>query len=134
MHYNVIYRKVVNGTLASLHTLSKAHLLTSSLVRLGVFRNGVTCNVVKGLPARLSLVKLVAPRNISLSKELIILSERSRIRKDERLFRNPFGRLARRFLERFNRVIAGMALKVSSSRKCKPQFEHSNRYRLVKIN
>lgn len=125
-----MYRKLFSGSLASDQTLSKAHLLTSSLLRLGVMRNGVTCNAVKGLPARLILVKLVAPRNILLSKVLIILSERSRIRKDERRLRSPSGRPVKRFLDKFNRAMAGMALKVPSSRKYKPQFEHSNRYTL----
>lgn len=115
-----------NGTLASLQTRSKLQWLTSSFLRSGQFRNGSTCNVLSGLRARLSLSKLLAPRNIPGSRIEIILSERSNSWRDGR-FRSPTGILVKRFFARFNRVNVGICSNVSGSRLSRPQFAHSKR-------
>lgn len=125
------HRRLFNGTLASLQTRSRLQRLTSSFMSPGVFKNGVTCSVVNGLFARLSLFKLSAPRNISGCKIEMILLERSNSRRDERRLKNPLGKLLRRLLARFSRVIAGISSNVFGLRLSRPQFAHSKRKTLL---
>lgn len=125
------YRRLFNGTLASLQTRSRLQRLTSSFTSPGVFKNGVTCSVVNGLCARLSLFKLSAPWNIPGCRVEMILSERSNSRRDERRSRSPIGKLLRRFFARFSRVIAGISSNVPGLRLSRPQFAHSKRKTLL---
>lgn len=121
------HRRLLSGTLASLHTRSRLHRLTSNLTSPGVFRNGVTCSVLSGLRARLSLLRLWAPRNISGCRVVMMFSERSSSRRDERFSRRPSGKLFSRFLARFSRVSAGISSNVPGWRTFRPQFAHSKR-------
>lgn len=107
------HRRFLNGILASLQTRSRLQRLASSFTSDGVSKNGVTCNVVNGLFARLILVKLSAPSNIPDCRVEMILLERSNSRRDERRFKSPIGKLVRRFVARFSRANAGISLNVS---------------------